>query len=199
VVSEEWLQNIRAQMPSLPHELYKKFVEEFKIPEYDASVLTDIKEVALFFEAVCHYTSNFKAVSNWVMGPVKSYLNEQNLSVKNFPLSPEKLAGLIELIDSNKVSYSVAAQKIFPVLLKEAGKTAVQVAEEQNLMQESNSDLLQALINEVLASNAQKVKEYKNGKKGLLGMFMGEVMKKSKGKADPKLANELLSKTLSEA
>lgn len=199
IVSEEWLESIRIQLPSLPHELYKKFVDTYKLPEYDAQVLTDTKEIALYFDAVCNYTNNYKAASNWVMGPVKSYLNELTLHISQFPISPEQLAGLINLIDSNKVSHSVGSQKIFPAMLKQPSWSAAQIAETQNLMQNSNSDTLQALINEVLASNPQKVNEYKNGKKGLLGMFMGEVMKKTQGKADPKLTNELLSKTLSEA
>jgi aspartyl-tRNA(Asn)/glutamyl-tRNA(Gln) amidotransferase subunit B len=132
------------------------------------------------------------------MGPVKSYLNEQNMPVSLFPVNPEQLAGLIRLVDENKVSNSVASQKIFPALLQQPGLSALDFAESQNLIQESNTDSLQTLIHEVLASNPQKVAEYKKGKKALLGMFMGEVMKKTGGKADPKLTNELLSKALRE-
>lgn len=185
-------------MPSLPHVLFDKFIRQYGLPEYDALVLTDTKEIALYFDAICRYTSNYKSASNWVMGPVKSYLNELNLSISKFPVSPEQLAGLIMLVDSNKVSNSVASQKIFPAMLNQAGLSALTIAESQNLMQESNTDSLQALINEILANNPQKVTEYKKGKKGLLGMFMGEVMKKTGGKADPKLTNELLNKSLSQ-
>jgi aspartyl-tRNA(Asn)/glutamyl-tRNA(Gln) amidotransferase subunit B len=199
VVSEEWLQSIKAQLPSLPHELFKKFVAEYKLPEYDAGVLTDTKEIASYFDAVCTYTTNYKAASNWVMGPIKSHLNETGSTISQFSVSPEQIAGLIQLIDTNKISNSTATQKVFPAMLKQPGLTASQIAEAQNLLQESNSDSLQALINEVLANNPQKVHEYRNGKKALLGMFMGEVMKKSQGKADPKLTNQLLSKTLSKA
>lgn len=197
-ISEKWLESIRSQMPSLPHELYEKFMNYYGLPDYDASVLTDTKEIALYFEEVCRHTENYKAASNWVMGPVKSYLNELNFVINQFPISAEKLAGLIKLIESNKVNYTVAAQKIFPVMLENPSKSASQIAQEQNLVLESNSDALQSLINGVLADNMAKVKEYKNGKKALLGMFMGEVMKKSQGKADPKLTNQLLSKTLHE-
>lgn len=196
IVSNEWLESIRSQLPSLPHELYAKFTQTYGLPEYDAHVLTDTKEVALYFDAVCMYTGNYKAASNWVMGAVKSYLNERTLTMSDFPIKPEELAGLIKLIDSNQVNNSIAEKRIFPEMLKQPGLSAQQIAQAQNLMQESNSDLLQGLIDEVLAGNPQKVAEYKNGKKSLLGMFMGEVMKKTKGKADPKIASELLSKAL---
>jgi aspartyl-tRNA(Asn)/glutamyl-tRNA(Gln) amidotransferase subunit B len=198
IVSEEWLESIKAKMPSLPHELYEKFMHIYQLPEYDAHVLTDTKEIALYFEAVCAHTTHYKAASNWVMGPIKSYLNERHLSISQFPLSPEQIAGLIGLIDSHKVSHSVGVHQLFPAMLQQPALTAAQIAESQNLMQNSNTDDLKALIHEILATHPQKVKEYKNGKKGLLGMFMGEVMKKTQGKADPKLTNELLSKTLSE-
>lgn len=198
IISEEWLHSLRQSLPSLPHELFEKFTQQYSLPEYDATVLTENKEIALYFDALCRYTLNYKSASNWVMGPVKSYLNEFNLTINQFLISPEQLADLIQLIDSNKISYSVASQKIFPAMLKQPNLSAMQVAESENLMQESNSDSLQALINDILASNPQKVAEYKKGKKGLLGMFMGEVMKKTGGKADPKLTNELLSKLLSE-
>jgi aspartyl-tRNA(Asn)/glutamyl-tRNA(Gln) amidotransferase subunit B len=196
VVSEEWLAGIKASQPPLPRELYLKFTNKFGLTEYDATVLTDGKGIALYFEELCAYTPNYKGAANWMMGPVKSYLNERNLHIRDFPLSPFLLAGLINLIDSKKVSYTIACQTIFPLMIEQKDKTALQIAEEQHLMQESNTDSLQALVDEVLAGNPQKVREYRNGKKGLLSMFMGEVMKKSRGKADPKLTSELISKSL---
>jgi aspartyl-tRNA(Asn)/glutamyl-tRNA(Gln) amidotransferase subunit B len=196
VISNEWINSIQAALPSLPHELFHKFTTQYALPEYDAYVLTDNKEIALYFDAVCQYTSNYKAASNWVMGPVKSYLNESNLPISECSITPEHLAGLIKLIEDNKISNSVASQKVFPAMLEQPGISALEIAESQNLMQVSNTNSLQALINEVLTSNPQKVTEYKKGKKGLLGMFMGEVMKKTGGKADPKLTSELLSKAL---
>ncbi|MHC2990768.1 glutamyl-tRNA amidotransferase [Pontibacter sp. HJ8] len=192
VIEHEWLERIRETMPSLPQELYKRFTQEFGLSEYDAGVLTDSKEIALYFEELCKYTRNYKAASNWVMGPVKSYLNELQLHIKDFPLQPHSIAEIIALVDENKVSHSVAAKKLFPYMLENPGVAAHQVAEEQNLLQESDSDSLQGIVAEVLAANPHKVEEYKAGKQSLIGMFMGEIMKKTKGKADPKVANKLL-------
>ena len=196
VIEQGWLEGIRAGMPSLPQELYNRFVGEYGLPEYDAAVLTDAKEIALYFEEMCKHTTNYKAASNWMMGPVKSYLNELQLHIKDFPLAPEQITQLIALVDENKVSHSVAAKKIFPYMLEHPATTALQVAEEQGLLQESNSDELGQIISDVLAGNPAKVEEYKAGKQSLIGMFMGEIMKKTKGKADPKVANKLLRESL---
>jgi aspartyl-tRNA(Asn)/glutamyl-tRNA(Gln) amidotransferase subunit B len=196
IVSEEWLQKLKEEMPSLPKELYDKFVKEYGLPEYDAAVLSDSKEIALWFEELCKKTKNYKAASNWVMGPVKSYLNELTMHISQFPLSTEKVAELIDLVEKGKLSFSVASQKIFGELTKNPNKSALEVAQDLNVVQESDEASLQPVINEVVEAYPEKVQEYRNGKKGLMGMFMGEVMKKTKGKADPKLATELLRQKL---
>ena len=195
-ISETWLSEVKNAMPALPWELFEKFTKEYSLSEYDANVMTDSREVAEYFEATCHFTKNYKAVSNWIMGSVKSYLNDNNLEINQLAITPERLGALINLIEEGKVSTSTAAQQIFPEMLTDTTKTPLQIAESKNLIQQSNTDTLQALIDEVLANNVAKVKEYKSGKKGLLGMFMGEIMKKSKGSADPKVTTELLQKAL---
>jgi aspartyl-tRNA(Asn)/glutamyl-tRNA(Gln) amidotransferase subunit B len=196
VISEERLSEIKASLPALPYDLFKKFTTEYQLPEYDALVLTDSKDVASYFELVCSHTANRKAASNWVMGPVKSYLNEFSLAADEFPVPPQKLADLIALIDAGQVSYTVASQKLFPELLKNPNRTALEVAQQLNLIQESDHDSLLPIIDEVIREFPLKVEEYQNGKKGIISMFMGEVMKRSKGKADPKVANELLTRKL---
>jgi aspartyl-tRNA(Asn)/glutamyl-tRNA(Gln) amidotransferase subunit B len=197
-VSEEWLSAIKASMPSLPRELYKKFISTYGLPEYDAQVLTDTKDVALYFEEVCKLTKNYKAASNWVMGPVKSYLNELTLTADEFPLSPGIIADIIKIIDEGKINFAIASQRVFPELLKNPGKSPLEVAQQLNVIQDSNADSILPIIEEVIKQFPAKVDEYKNGKKGIIGMFMGEVMKRSKGKADPKVATELLTKRLEE-
>ncbi len=196
IVDEAWIEEIKDQMPALPRELQQKFIKEYGIPEYDAQVLTDNKEIAQYFEALCQETSNYKSASNWLMGTVKSYLNEQNIGIREFSISPEKLASLIQLVDDGKVSNTVANQQIFTKMLRSKALDAETIAIEENLLQESSSDSIQPIINEVLNDMADKVKEYKSGRKGLIGLFVGEVMKRSKGKADPKKTNELLKQTL---
>ncbi len=196
IISDTWLEQIKASMPSLPKALFQKFVQEFQLPEYDAQVLTDSKGMAHYFQALCEETSNYKAASNWMMGPIKSYLNEFSLHISQFPVSPKQIATLIKLVDSGSVNFSIASQKIYPAMIKAPGKDPRQIAEEMNLLQESNSATIIPIVDEVLASLPQKVSEYKSGKKGILGLFMGEIMKKSKGKADPKIASELLKERL---
>jgi aspartyl-tRNA(Asn)/glutamyl-tRNA(Gln) amidotransferase subunit B len=159
-------------------------------------VLTDSKDVAVYFEAICKQTSNYKAASNWVMGPVKSYLNELSLSAEEFPLSPKIIADIIGLIDSGKINFTIASQRVFTELLKNPNKSALEVAQQLNVIQDSSQDSIMPIIDEVIKEFPLKVEEYKHGKKGLIAMFMGEVMKRSKGKADPKVANDLLTKKL---
>lgn len=195
-ISDEWLASIKSAMPTLPQQLVDKFVNEYGLPEYDALVITDTKEIALYFEDLCKNTKNYKAASNWMMGPVKSYLNELTMSIKQLTVSPKALAELIAVVDSGKVSFAAAATKIFPELVKADGRSALKIAEELNLIQDSNTDSIRPIIEEVLAKYPEKVAEYKGGKKGILAMFMGEVMKATKGKADPKVTTHLLTEIL---
>ncbi len=196
VIDEPWLVRLKEEMPSLPKALYDRYINEMGLSPYDANNLTDSKEIALYFEALCEHTKNYKAASNWVMGPVKSYLNELTLHIKDFPVKPAQIAELIAIVDSGQVSHSVASQKLFPALIQQPEKTSIQLAEELNLLQESDSDSLLPMIEEVLATMPDKVAAYKGGKKGLMGLFMGEVMKKSQGKADPRKTSELLKQQL---
>lgn len=196
VISDEWLNAVKATMPILPRALHRKFVEEFGLPDYDASFLTESKEVALWFDELCSKTKNYKAASNWVMGPVKSSLNEQSLSIADFLISTDTMAALIALVDEGKVSYTAASQNLYPEMLKSATESPMEIAQRLNLIQESDESSLKPIVEEVLAANAAKVKEYRSGKKGLMGLFMGQVMQKSKGKADPKVATKILTELL---
>jgi aspartyl-tRNA(Asn)/glutamyl-tRNA(Gln) amidotransferase subunit B len=196
-VSETWLDEVRKSMPALPRELQQKFTSHYKLPAYDAQVLTDSKEVALYFEEVCKHTQNFKAASNWMMGPVKSWLNEANLSANQLPLSPSTLATVISLIDEGKLNFAASSQKLFPELIMNPAKSPLILAQELNLIQDSNEDSILPVVEAVINEFPQKVEEYKKGKKAIITMFMGEVMKRTKGKADPKVTTELLIKKMS--
>jgi aspartyl-tRNA(Asn)/glutamyl-tRNA(Gln) amidotransferase subunit B len=196
IVHQSEIEKVKGQMPPLPHELYQKYTEELGLNDYDASNITDSKSIALYFEELIGKTKNYKAAANWLMGEIKGYLNERGLHISEFPISASTIAELIELIDSGQVSNSIASQKIFPILLEKSDVTPLAVAQENNWILENNEDALEGFIQEALSKFPDKVAEYKNGKKGLVGLFMGEVMKLSKGKADPKKANQLLREKL---
>lgn len=197
VVSDEWLATIRASMPVLPKEVYQKFTTYYGLPDYDAALLTDAKELADYYEAVCQQTKNYKVASNWVMGPVKGSLTDKTLRERLFPVSAENLAALINLIEEGTVSQT-AAQHIFTLLVDAPDQTPADLARTHNLVQNRNTDALQTLIEDVFTAWPDKVQQYQKGKKNLLGLFVGEVMKKSKGSADPKLVNELITKRLAQ-
>lgn len=195
-VSEAFIENIRSAMPALPNELKAKFQQEFGLSEYDASILTEDKYVSDYFGQVIEFTTDYKAAANWIIGPVKSYVNEKAIQFEAFPLKAAKVAELILLIEKGITNFSVASNKLFPALLHHPEKSAMQLAEEMNVIQSSDEGEIERFIDEVLEEYAEKVLEYKGGKKGLMGLFVGEVMKKSGGKSDPKLTTKLLNQKL---
>lgn len=191
-ISDDWLQAIQSQMPELPHELARRLEVEFDLPGYDAQVLTESKEIARYFLSVGKYTTHYKIVSNWLMGPVKSYLNEQNVSMDQFPIKARTLAEMINLIQQGEISHATASKEIFPALLTDPGISVGQYIQQKDLSKNIDTSDIKDIIRDVLSDHPEKVEAYKKGKKGLLAMFMGEVMKKTRGKADPRLTNELI-------
>jgi aspartyl-tRNA(Asn)/glutamyl-tRNA(Gln) amidotransferase subunit B len=196
VLNQQYLDKIRSSMPPLPNELYNKYTLELGLSSYDAGVITADKDFASYFEELIKNTDNYKSAANWLMGPVKSYLNDSGLCVSDLSLKPETLAGLIKLIDSGKINNSLAAQKLFPALLTNSNKSAEDVATELNLLIIADNNDVSVFIHNAIAKFPDKVKEYQNGKKGVLGLFMGEIMKSSQGKIDPQKTNQLLIKEL---
>lgn len=195
-VGKEQIEVVRSEMPPLPRELFFKYTQKLGLSDYDAQVLTDTKEVALYYEAVIEHTPNFKAAANWVMGDVKSYLNNRGLEIGEFPLKPEQLATLIQLIDAGKLSTSVASQKIFPELLLNPTEEPLAIAERLNLIQDSNEDSIKEYVEAVIKQHPAEVERYRNGEKQLVGFFMGQLMRVSQGKADPKQASQLMRQML---
>ena len=191
-VSNTFLERIRASIPALPEQLMEKYVRQLKLPEYDARVITDDKEIADYFEDLIAMTSHYKAAANWLLGPVKSYLNEHHQSIAELGLSSSSLSQLIQLVEEGKISFSIASSRIFPVLIQEPDANPEEIASRLNLIQSSDGQQLDQWIREVLARMPEKVAEYKKGKKGLIGLFVGEVKKISKGKADLVLTNQIL-------
>ena len=195
-ITDEYLAGIRNSLPVLPAALKKRYIDELKLSEYDASVLCDDKDQAAYFDKVISHSGNYKAVANWLLGPVKNYLNDSNISYGSFSLPAEKLAALIALVETGKLNFSIASSKIFPALLLQPGKEPLQLATELNLVQESDSSAVEQWVNEVIAAMPDKVQQYRSGKKGLIGLFAGEVKKRSKGKADMQIVNSILEKKL---
>lgn len=196
LVDEKQVDYVKTLMPKLPKELYSIYTKDLGLSDYDAKVIADDKSIADYFNALTQETKNYKAAANWLMGPVKSYLNEQAITIEQYPLNPSVIVNVISLIDEGKLNFASASQVLLPALLENPNKAPIDLAEELNIIQNSDSSEIETIIDEVLAAFPDKVAEYKAGKKGLQGMFMGQVMKKSQGKADPKIANQILSKKL---
>ena len=198
-ISLEEIEKIKNSMPALPNQLFKKYTAEFGLSEYDATMLTNEKEIAMWYESLIQYTTNYKSACNWLIGPIKAYLNENAIHIDDFKATPSQIAGIITLVEGGKISASAAAEKILPILATDASKTAQQVAEELNLIQDAGEDEIKNMAREVLAAWPDKVENYKKGNKGMLGLFMGELMKKTGGKANPKVASAIIQELLNEA
>ena len=196
LLTDSFIQSVEKALPALPHALMQKYQQQLGLTEYDAAQLCLDKSIADYFEAVTAITGNYKAAANWINGPVKQYLNTHKVSTEELTLAPAQLAELIKLVDDGKVNFSVASTKLLPVLLHDCTKTALAVATELNVLQVSDNNELTNWVDEVINKMPDKVAEYKKGKKGLIGLFVGEVKKASKGKADPKIVTALLEERL---
>ncbi len=193
-LSDEYLGNIKNNLPALPQQLYKKYQSDFGLNEYDAAQLGNEKETADYFESALAHTNNYKAVANWINGPVKQMMNESGIALNEIPV--EKLAGMIELIDNGEISFSNASAKLLPAIIKNKTVPVAELAAQLNIIQTNNTDELKQWVTIVLNKMPDKVSEYKKGKKGLMGLFVGEVKKMSKGKADLRSVTQLLEETL---
>ncbi len=196
IVENEDVNAIKEEMPALPNELLKKYQEDFGLSKYDSQNLVESKSVALYFQEVSNHTKSYKSAANWVMGPVKSAMNQRAVGIQDLQIKPEELAELVELIHSGKVSNSLAEQKLFPLMLEGEFGNVEELAKQHGLIQESNDDVISQYVKEVIEQNEEEVGRYRNGETKLMGFFMGQLMKVSKGKADPKKATNVLKKEL---
>lgn len=191
-VTQEKIANLKAEMPPLPATLFAKYTKELGLSEYDGNLLTDQKEIALYFEDIIKHTKNYKAAVNWLMGDIKSYLNTNAFGISEFPISAENIAGLIALIDDGKISNNLASQKVFPAMLTQ-NDTALNVSEQNDWIQDSGDGEILEIIKSVFEENPAEYERFKAGEQRLMGFLMGKVMQKSKGKADPKSASKLIN------
>ncbi len=197
VLTQSDLDELKSQLPELPREREHKYRENFGLKPYDANLLASEKAFSEYFEAILKHCDDYKAATNWMIGPIRSYLNENAVHMEDFPLTPEQIAKIIGMIQEDKLNFSMASNTLFDEQIKQPGKDPETLANELNLIQVSDDDFLKGLVNEVIQNNPQKVEEYQNGKTGLIGFFVGQIMKKSQGKAEPKKVNNMLEEELS--
>ncbi len=194
-VSAAWVESVGNSLPELPQAKLKRYREDFGLPVYDAGVLVAEKAVAEYFEALVAVFDKPKICSNWVMSEVLGALKENAVGIEDCPVSPELLAGILKRIDDNTISGKIA-KTVFEEIWR-TGKSADQVIAEKGLKQVSDSGAIEALVDDIIAANPAPAAEYRAGKEKLLGFFVGQVMKASKGKANPALVNRLLKQKLS--
>lgn len=193
-IDEEWKERVRAEIPELPDQRKKRYIEELGLPAYDAAVLTVTKEMADFFEATVKAGADPKQASNWMMGEVSAYLNAEQKELHEVSLTPESLAGMIKLIENGTISSKIA-KTVFKELIENGGD-AEQIVKEKGLVQISDEGALLKIIAEVIEANPQSVQDFKNGKGKAIGFLVGQVMKVTKGQANPPLVNKLLNQEL---
>jgi aspartyl-tRNA(Asn)/glutamyl-tRNA(Gln) amidotransferase subunit B len=190
VIDSDWVHRAHKELPELPEHKRQRFITEFGVPEYDAEVLTASRSLSEYFEECVAFHRNAKAVSNWIMGEVTRSLNDSGKEIDQCPVTPRLLGELLKLIGSNTISGKIA-KTVFDEMWR-SGKEPKVIVEEQGLVQVSDSGAIEAIIDEIMAANQGQVAEYRGGKEKVFGFFVGQVMKASKGKANPVIVNELL-------
>ncbi|MBI2486527.1 MAG: Asp-tRNA(Asn)/Glu-tRNA(Gln) amidotransferase subunit GatB [Deltaproteobacteria bacterium] len=197
VADSKWVEDIRSSLPELPGARHKRFIEEYKIPAYDSEVLTASKEVADYFEDCLKYYDKPKTVSNWIMTEVLRELKGEGEGIKTFQITPEKLSELLKLIDDGTINGKIA-KDVFNEMVS-TNKRAGEVVAEKGVMQISDLSEIEEVISRIIERNPDEVSRYRAGQEKLIGFFVGEVMKATRGKANPKLVNEILKNKLSES
>ena len=193
-IEESLLKRLQAELPELPKIKKERFLKTYNLTPYEVDILIEEKSLAEFFEKTVKIYPNPKAVSNFVLTEVLRYLNRDGKDINETNLKPENLAQLLELVEKEVISITIAKQ-IFPEIYEKGAKPK-KIVEERGLVQESSEEKLKGICEEILAQNPAEVKKYKAGKKGLLGFFVGQVLKKTKGKANPKVVNKILTELL---
>jgi len=193
-IDNEWVHGIKDNLPELPDQKKKRFLEEFELPSYDAGLLSSDRELADYFEACVGRFPQPKMISNWMMGSLLGLLNAQDKTIADSPVAPENLADLLALIEQGVISGKIA-KTVFDDMAR-TGKPPKQIVEEKGLVQITDTDAIDDVVAEIISKNPKEVAAYKNGKTKLMGFFVGQVMKETRGKANPKLVNEILRKKL---
>lgn len=192
-VSDDWINEIKSEMPEMPGERRERYTKDLGLSDYDAMVLTQTKEMSDFFDAAVKAGGDAKRVANYLMNDVNSYLNDEQVDLPDTKLTPEHLAGMVKLITDGTIS-SKMAKKVFKGII--AGEEPAFYAKEHGLVQLSDPKELQPIIDDILANNQQSIEDFKNGKDRAVGYLVGQIMKQTRGKANPQVVNKLLMKSL---
>jgi aspartyl-tRNA(Asn)/glutamyl-tRNA(Gln) amidotransferase subunit B len=193
-VAEQWREEILISLPELPMARRNRFIEQYGLPKYDAEVLTDEKTIADYFDATAKLVKDAKLVSNWVMGEVLRVLKEQKTDIAQFAIKPAAFADLLNLISDATISGKIA-KEVFEDMLA-SGKPAKAIVAEKGLVQVSDTNVIEKAADEIIAAHPKEVERYRNGEEKVFGFLVGQLMKATKGKANPKVANEILRKKL---
>lgn len=195
-VEDEWIEEIRNSLPELPHAKKERFMKDYDIPEYDAGVLTQSKELADFYEETVKYIDDPKQVSNWIMGDVLRRINDEEIEIEDLKFKPKDLADLLELINQDKISNNIGKKVLRSMF--ETGNPPAQIVKDEGLIQISDEGELREIVEKVLSENEQSIIDYKNGKDRALGYLVGQVMKATRGKANPQMVNKIIRDVIEE-
>ena len=196
--TDEFIQEVKLSLPAMPEQRVATYIDQFGLTAYDAQQLTEDKTLSDLFDELADSTAHKKQLANFLIGPIRSYLNTKGAGWESVSITKENWDQLLTLVANGKIAFSAAAQHMLPVLLENGEASPLQVAQDLNLIQDAGQDEVIAWVTQVLESMPDKVDEYKKGKKGLIGLFVGEVKKISKGKADPKITTEVLNNFLNQ-
>lgn len=194
VLTDDDILKLKASLPLLADERKKLLIDNYSLPEYDATVLTNEKPLADYFEETVKYCNDFKSISNWIMGDISKYLNENKISILEFNLSPENLGSLINLVVKNIINNKIA-KDILPEMIEKNVNPEI-IVKDKNLVQISDSSALDGIIDTVLRDNSAQVEKYLSGKESVIGFLVGQIMRESKGKANPQMVNSVLKQKL---
>jgi aspartyl-tRNA(Asn)/glutamyl-tRNA(Gln) amidotransferase subunit B len=190
VIDENWKCRIKKQLPELPDARQVRFINDHKLPAYDAEILTSWRQLADYYEQVITVTNNYKAASNWVMTEVLRIVNDEKITIEQFPVKPISLGKLIKMIEDKTISGKIA-KEIFPEMLA-TGQAPEEIVKDKNLLQISDTSEIEKAVDKIIESNPKDVQDYLGGKEKVIGFLVGQVMKETKGKANPQIVNEIL-------
>lgn len=196
VISDEWIEEIKNNLPELPHHKKERFIKEYELSDYDAGVLTASKELASFFEETIKHINDTKLVSNWIMGDVLRRLKDEEVEIQDTSLTPKALAELISIVKDGKINNNTGKKVLKEVF--DTGKDPQTIVKEQGLIQISDEGALKEIVSKILDENDQSIIDYKNGKDRAIGFLVGQIMKASKGKANPQMVNKMLIDMINE-